>query len=240
MDQPSEADRLSDATISAIGDVLALLRRVTESRRGGVSRESQLRHLAAWFAGVASQDAAHALFDAAFGLGGPRHVNVPYSDPEAIPTRRSWWDAPAVELSRTLLEAGRAPGQGSGRPARLERSDARRAGLREAQLARERRFTDAAAVLAEDDLAARLDEVPLDSVQKEVVLRLLDIALAARAAGVGSVPLVAAAYGVRLTLTPMPGEVTTIATVDGQLHLDGFVLSVSRASHTLARALVAV
>ena len=53
-------------------------------------------------------------------------------------------------------------------------------------------------------------------------------------------PSIAAAYGVRLTLTPMPGEVTTIATVDGQLHLDGFVLSVSQASHTLARALVAV
>jgi hypothetical protein len=36
----SEADRLADATTAAIGDVLSLLRRVTEARRGGVSRES--------------------------------------------------------------------------------------------------------------------------------------------------------------------------------------------------------
>ena len=46
----SEADRLQDATITGIANVTALLRRVTESRRGGVSRESQLRHLAQWFA----------------------------------------------------------------------------------------------------------------------------------------------------------------------------------------------
>ena len=36
-DMISEADRLADSTISTIGDVLALLRRVTEARRGGVS-----------------------------------------------------------------------------------------------------------------------------------------------------------------------------------------------------------
>ena len=43
----SETERLQDATVTAIRSVLALLRRVTEARRGGVSRESQLRHLAA-------------------------------------------------------------------------------------------------------------------------------------------------------------------------------------------------
>lgn len=37
--------------LAAISAVLALLRRVTEARRSGVSRESQLRHLAAWFTG---------------------------------------------------------------------------------------------------------------------------------------------------------------------------------------------
>jgi len=38
-DMISEADRLADSTISTIGDVLALLRRVTEARRGGVSQQ---------------------------------------------------------------------------------------------------------------------------------------------------------------------------------------------------------
>ena len=120
-----EASRtaLADATIGAIGDVLALLRRVTDARRGGVSRESQLRHLAAWFTAVGTEEAAHALFDAAFGLGAPRHVSVEYPDAEAIASRSSWWEAPAVELSRTLTESGREPGSRNHQPARLDRND---------------------------------------------------------------------------------------------------------------------
>lgn len=233
VDQVSEADRLGDATIGAIGDVLALLRRVTEARRGGVSRESQLRHLAAWFTAVGTQDAAHALFDATFQLGGPRHVNVGYPDPDVIPTRRSWWDAPAVELSRTLVETGRSPGQNRGRPARIDRADGGRARLREGQLAQERRFTDAARGLTGLDLDAQ----ELDEAQAAVLLRLLDIALAARAAGGGSarVPLAAAAHGVRLTLTPAPDRFSTIGTPSGQLHVDGFAVSVTAADHTAAR-----
>ena len=70
----SEAERLQDATITGIANVTALLRRVTEARRGGVSRESQLRHLAQWFAALPADGDAHALFQAVFGLGGPRHV----------------------------------------------------------------------------------------------------------------------------------------------------------------------
>jgi uncharacterized protein (TIGR02677 family) len=229
-DQLSEADRLADATISAIGDVLALLRRVTEARRGGVSRESQLRHLAGWFTAVGSLDAAHALFDAGFGFGAPRHVNVPHADPESIPTRESWWESPAVELSRTLVEAGRMPGQGNGRPARLERADGRRAQLRASQLAQERRAAAAAAGLA----GGELGEQPLDEAQTGVLLRMLDLALSARVAGPARVPLVAAAYGIRLTLTPAPGRFTSVPTSGGVLHLAGFTLSVSPAEHTVA------
>ena len=231
-DQLSEADRLADATISAIGDVLALLRRVTEARRGGVSRESQLRHLAGWFTAVGSQDAAHALFDAGFGFGAPRHVNVPHADPEAIPTRESWWEAPAVELSRTLVEAGRAPGQGNGRPARLDRAEDRRARLRADQLSQERRSAEAAARLVDTGLG----EQPLDEAQTGVLLRMLDLVLAARVTGSGHVPLVAAAYGIRLTLTPAPGRFTTVPTTGGSLHLDGFTLEVTPAAHTATTA----
>lgn len=230
-DLSSEADRLADATISAIGDVLALLRRVTEARRGGVSRESQLRHLAAWFSAVSSQDAAHALFDAAFGFGAPRHVGVPHVDPEAIPTRHSWWEAPAVELSRTLVEAGRMPGQGNGRPARLERAEDRRHQLRQVQLAQERRYAEAAARLTEMDIGTD----PLDDAQAGVLLRMLDLVLTARVATAPRVPLIAAAHGIRLTLTPAPGRFTTVRTTTGVLHLDGFTLAVTPAAHTTAR-----
>jgi uncharacterized protein (TIGR02677 family) len=234
-DEPSEADRLAGATIAAIGDVLALLRRVTEARRGGVSRESQLRHLAAWFTAVGDQDAAHALFDAVFGLGAPRHVGVTHPDPEAIPSRLSWWEAPAVALSRTLVESGRLPGQGNGRPARIERDDPQRRRLRTAQLVQERRLAEAATGLAEQfgEGDAPPAPVKLDPAQTAVLVRLLDIALAARSGA--RTALAAAAYGVRLTLTPAPGRYHTVDTVDGRLHLDGYVLTVTPAQHTAVR-----
>ncbi|WP_246002243.1 TIGR02677 family protein [Allorhizocola rhizosphaerae] len=223
VDQVSEADRLADATIGAIGDVLALLRRVTEARRGGVSRESQLRHLAAWFTGVGNEAAAHALFDATFGLGAPRHVGVAYPDPEAIPTRRSWWDAPAVELSRTLVETGREPGSRNNLPARLDRAESGRARLREAQLAEERRLHHAARSLSETGL----EEHILDEAGTALLLRLLDRVLANRPSGPIRVPVVASAFGVRLQLTPKPDTVATVSTTHGTLRIDGFALTVT-------------
>lgn len=219
----SEADRLADATIGAIGDVLALLRRVTEARRGGVSRESQLRHLATWFVGTGSTQAAHALFDATFGLGAPRHVGVAYPDPEAIPTRRSWWEAPAVELSRTLVEKGREPGSRNDLPARIDRAESGRARLREAQLAEERRLTNAARGLVETGFEDRV----LDATATRLLLRLLDLVLASRPPGAIRVPVVVAAFGVRLQLTPKPDSFTTVATASGRLRIDGYALTVT-------------
>ncbi|GLY06927.1 TIGR02677 family protein [Actinoplanes sp. NBRC 101535] len=221
-DVPSEAERLSGATMAAIGDVLALLRRVTEARRGGVSRESQLRHLAAWFTGAGSDEAAHAIFEVVFGLGAPRHVGVAYPDPEAIAGRLSWWEAPAVELSRSLVQSGRMPGQGNGRPARIDRSERSRQVLRERQVAEERRHAEAAAGLAGAEV--------LDEAQVVALRRLLDIALSAR--GPKDQKMSATAFGVRLTLAPAPGRFTTVRTGSGWLHLDGYELTVTPAAHT--------
>jgi uncharacterized protein (TIGR02677 family) len=222
VEQLSEADRLADSTIAAIGDVLALLRRVTEARRGGVSRESQLRHLAAWFTASASEDAAHALFDAAFGLGGPRHLGVAFDDAEKTGGGVSWWDAPAVELSRTLVETGRDPGSRNQAPARLDRAESGRARLRSARLVDERRLADAAAGLG--SLGAAGDAV-LDEAQLEVLLRLLDLALMTRH-GQQRRSIGASAHGVRLELTPCATGFATVQTKDGHLRIDGFELTI--------------
>ncbi|MGI8867825.1 MAG: TIGR02677 family protein [Mycobacteriales bacterium] len=219
----SEADRLQAGTISAIAGVLSLLRRITESRRGGISRESQLRHLAAWFTNAPTDRSAHALFDVAFGLGQPRHVSVVHPDPELIPTRRSWWDAPAVELSRTLLETGRTAAPGA--PGRIERNDAGRRRLRADQLATQSQRTAAATALAVDGVAGR----ELDEAETRLLLQLLDLALSARVAVSSHLPLsgsAGASYGVRLTLRPQPTS-TTVETVRGRIHLDRLALAVS-------------
>jgi uncharacterized protein (TIGR02677 family) len=215
----SEADRLGEATVAAISDVLALLRRITEARRGGVSRESQLRHLAAWFAAVGSDSSAHALFDAVFGLSRPRHVGVAHAAPDTIPSRRSWWEAPAVELSRTLVETGRSPGPG--RPAAVARDEASRTRLRGGQLADQRVLAEAAAILAERGAYHDI----LDEARTVLLLRLLDVALSARGAGPGANRIAGAAHGVRLTLVRVEGT-TTVRTERGLLHLDGYALEI--------------
>lgn len=227
--QASEADRLQDATITGIANVTALLRRVTESRRGGVSRESQLRHLAQWFANLPGDDDAHALYQAVFGLGGPRHVAVGYEDPDLIGGRQSWWEAEPVRLARTLVRTGRVAGlQG---PGRIQRDDAARDRLRAEQLKATVQRRAASARLASDGVYEHV----LDEPETRALLSLLDIALVARVpvsrsvttAGGGPGPVATgSADGVRLTLRPRPG-VTTVRTVRGRLHLDGLAIEVT-------------
>ena len=221
----SEAERLQDATITGIANVTALLRRVTESRRGGVSRESQLRHLAQWFASAPADDDAHALFQAVFGLGAPRHVSACYDDPDLIPARLSWWDAEPVTLSRTLVRTGRA--QSLHGPGQIQRNDDERQRLRAEQLKATAQRRAAAAQLASDGVYERV----LDEPETQALLGLLDVALAARVpvsrtvTGGGPVAT-GSAHGVRLTLRPAAGS-TTVHTVRGRLHLDGLRLEVT-------------
>ena len=223
----SEADRLQDGTVSAVAAVLALLRRVTEARRGGVSRESQLRHLAAWFVATPDLDAAHALFTVAFDLSRPRHVSLVHPDPELIPTRRTWWEAPPVEVSRTLVETGRQIGPGA--PARVDRNEPGRRRMHDEQLARQQVRTQAAMSLAAAGVAGRT----LSEEETALLFGLLDIALGARVPVSGQAPSTGSTLGVRLTLTPAPTS-TSVVTVRGVLHLDRLALTVSSAAGATA------
>lgn len=218
---PSEADRLREGTMSAIAAVLALLRRVTETRKGGVSRESQLRHLAGWFAAAPSEEAAHALFGAVFDLGRPRHFAMPHADAEAVPIGLSWWEAPPVEISRTLAETGRAPSAGA--PGKVVRNESGIRRLREVQLEAQRRRAEAAASLA----AGGVWERELSESETEVLLGLLDAALSARVPVSAQVrgPATGSGNGVTLTLTPS-AESMVVHTARGRLHLDGLSVDV--------------
>lgn len=216
----SESERLGDGTMSAISAVLALLRRVTETRKGGVSRESQLRHLAGWFAAAPSEQSAHALFQAVFDLGRPRHLSVVHPDADVIPDSRSWWDAPPIEISRTLAETGRPPSPGL--PARVQRNDGSVRRLRETQLARQRARASAARSLADGGAYERT----LDGAETDVLLSLLNIALTARVPVTGRVEnATGSENGVKLTLSPHT-ESTTVQTVRGRLHLNGLRVSI--------------
>ncbi|MGL4307012.1 MAG: TIGR02677 family protein [Mycobacteriaceae bacterium] len=215
----SETDRLRDGTMSAISAVLSLLRRVTDARRGGVSRDSQLRHLASWFAATPTQESAHALFGLVFGLNRPRHLSMLHPDADVIPYTRSWWEAPAVELSRTLVETGRTPNPGL--PTKVQRNEGGLRKLREQQLATQRARQIAAQSLAKNGVSERT----LNEQETEVLLSLLNVALAARVRTSGRVNSTSSEAGVQLTLTPAAHS-TQVSTVRGVLHLDRLAVTV--------------
>ncbi|MFF2549939.1 TIGR02677 family protein [Nocardia sp. NPDC058058] len=222
----TECERLREATMSAIAAVLSLLRRVTETRKGGVSRESALRHLAGWFTAAPSADAAHALFDAVFGLGRPRHLAMHHPDADVIPAIRSWWDAPPLEIARTLAETGRPPTPGA--PARLQRNDAGIRRLREAQLDAQRARSQAARSLA----AADVHDRELDERETEVLLRLIDAASTAWVPVSGRVSgTTGSDSGVTLTVSEHEGS-TVVRTSRGLLHLNNRKLQVRETAST--------
>ncbi|APA99202.1 TIGR02677 family protein [Nocardia seriolae] len=225
----TECERLREATMSAIAAVLSLLRRVTETRKGGVSRESALRHLAGWFTAAPTAEAAHALYDAVFGLGRPRHLSMYHPDADVIPAIRSWWDAPPLEIARTLAETGRPPTPGA--PARLQRNDAGIRRLRQVQLDAQRARAEAARSLASADLYDR----ELDEGETEVLLKLLDAASTAWVPVSGRVPGTSGSdNGVTLTVSEHTGS-TLVRTSKGVLHLNNRRLEVRETASLRAR-----
>ena len=115
----------------------------------------------------------HALFEAAFGLGGARHLGVGHPDEELIAASTSWADAPPVEISLSLRERGRAPAPGTS--ASVPDDQRRQEQLR--YIARQRLDAERAAALR---LAASpLDDRVLTAEEFAALLRLTDLALAA-------------------------------------------------------------
>ncbi len=109
---------------AAIDWILRGVRRLRERRVQRVNRSSEYRALAALFAGAPSEEDCHAVFAAAFGLHGARHLSVPELDPDVVSPGESWWDAPFAPVTGFL----RRPGRGevaAGRPAPI--ADAREA-----------------------------------------------------------------------------------------------------------------
>lgn len=179
-DGPAGADDLAAATTGAIRDLLALLRRLTESARRPITRASELVVLARWFRRLPDDAEAAELFDAAFGLGRPRHLSQVEVDPERTPSATSWWTAPPVEVPVTLREHGRRASPG--RPGKAVDFAATKA-----RLAAEHRAARAARAEAAARLVARpIEGRTLSDAELAVLLELLD--RAAHQRPVGSAP----------------------------------------------------
>ncbi|MFF0365826.1 TIGR02677 family protein [Micromonospora sp. NPDC005087] len=99
-------DQLADVARRAIIALMRALERLSDSRRRGTSTAADFRVLARWFSACESDDAAHELWSAAFGLWPARHTHLAPDDPTAVPATTSWWQAPAVPVSPLLRTSG--------------------------------------------------------------------------------------------------------------------------------------
>ena len=172
----TEVDALGGATTVAIRELLTLMRRLTEQSTRPVNRASELRETAAWFAACESDDDAHTLFDAAFGLAAVDHVSLDVADVEAEGRFPSWWDVSPVEVPLSLRTYGRRPARGaSGK--RHDYSAAK------ALLARASRVeTERLAAATERLVSIDLRTSRIGAEEWPTVLRWLDQVLAARPA----------------------------------------------------------
>lgn len=219
--QPSGADDLEEATTGAIRELLNLLRRVVESSRRPITRASELVHMARWFRRLESDDAAAALFDAAFGLGRPLHLSGQTTDVEAVVTD-SWWTTAPVLVPVTLREHGRRPSPGRPAPA-VDYS------RQKARLAAEHAAGQAARAQAAAQLTARpIEGRTLSDPEAGVFFELLDRAAHRRPAGTtpgdGAVVVTEGAEA-RLVADPTG---MTVRTRRGTMTLEGHRLVVVR------------
>lgn len=223
-DGPAGADDLAAATTGAIRDLLALLRRLTESARRPITRASELVVLARWFRRLPDDAASAELFDAAFGLGRPLHLSEAEVDPERTPAATSWWTAPPVEVPVTLREHGRRASPG--RPGK-----AADFAVTKARLAAEHRAARAARAEAAARLAARpVEGRVLSDAEMAVLLELLDRAAHQRPVGAraGS-PHPVVIEGAAAVLRPDDAGMVVISG-RGTLSLDGHRLEIAAAT----------
>lgn len=209
---PAGADELAGATTAAIRDLMAFLRKLTESATRPITRASELAHLARWFA-RSERTEAHRLFDAAFGLAPPQHLGQAEPDPDRTAATTSWWDADPVPVPVSIREHGRrAPAPPPVAAANFEQTKAR--------LAEQHRQARAARVEAAAGLTARpIEGRVLSSGELALLLELLDRALHQRPRG-GEFKVEVEAEGVRLVVATA-NNTARITTGAGTLTLAG-------------------
>lgn len=184
----------------AIIQLLRVLERRFEARRRSASVVEDFRALAGWFSAAISEEEAHRLFNAAFGLWPARHAHLLQDDEEALPATTSWLEARPVEVAPALRTSGTLTNRGRPRPigdpsvvrARRQREQAE-------ALARHHRLRRA---LATDGSVPLSSFGRLDATAFAELLALLSEALAAVPSGDGARRALSADGQVEVVLVP--------------------------------------
>jgi len=231
---PSQSSLLRQRARKAIPDLLATISVLQERRAGRSDRSADFRTLARWFAQAPSEDDAHRLWRAAFGLSPSRHFSG--EPPEGAGTGESWLDAPSQVISARLRSTGRYERRGA--PARIKDRSAERSRLAE-QVTAEREQAEAARRRLATGHPARLSTLgELDHDEFSVFLRILGDALSAGPAGPDGVVTTRTADGtLEIVLRPLTnGTIAEIVTREGVLRGPDHEITISDTTEPLPAA----
>jgi uncharacterized protein (TIGR02677 family) len=106
---------LGEKVIQAIRAILDIAEAIVDRRTGRADRAQACMHLAQ----LATAGDAQAVLIAALGIGHPRHVGTPETNPADVPSpgQTSWWEAPPAPVVAHLRRPGaRTPGSGASAP----------------------------------------------------------------------------------------------------------------------------
>jgi uncharacterized protein (TIGR02677 family) len=220
-----DADNVRSLATDAMRSLLVNLRRIAAGADRQQSRYADLVELARWFDG-SSDEGAHELWAAAFGLYSARHLGFAADDDaDPVPATASWWQTPVAHVPVNLRRYGdRRSGGRSG--ARVDYSEAKRSRIADRCRAHERQ-QEALRELARH--CGTLEAVHLSDAARQALLDLYSRALSGHGRPLtgGAVARHAApvdAQRIVLSVTEAPGETTVVTSPQGKLSFTGLRL----------------
>lgn len=223
--EPARVQGLLGVARAAIIELLRVLERRWDERRRSASVARDLRVLAGWFAEAPTENDAHRLFHAAFGLWPARHAHLIADDDHARQPRRSWGETEPVEVAPSLRTVGSLDQRGRSKAvASPDRYRAHRVRAQADELARHHQVR---AGLATDGTVRLADLPDLDPATFAELLALLAAALDARAAVDGTRRALSADGQVEVVLSPPDGGHARLRTAAGVLTAPNFGLSLT-------------
>jgi uncharacterized protein (TIGR02677 family) len=218
---------------AAINELLRVLERRWEERRRSASVARDLRNLATRFADAPTEDDAHRLFHAAFGMWSARHDHLRAADDDPRQPRRRFGETEPVVVAPSLRTTGSLAQRGRSRPV------ADPVHWRE-----QRRRVHAEALAAQEELRrsvvtdgeVRLSHLPrLDPEVFTELLGLLARALDAPANSDGRRRAMSIDGQVEVVLGPSDSTTTVITTPTGVFGTPNFTIEITISDDRVAR-----
>ena len=138
---------LEESARTAVVSLVSVLVRMQEAKLRTINNLGDFLALARFFAAALDDDAAHLLWRTAFGIWPARHFTRGLEDPEQVPARTSWLDAPPIPVPQRIRSHGTNATPGRNGPI-LDTSAVRALLAEKQRVATERREAAAARFVA--------------------------------------------------------------------------------------------